>query len=98
RRASSTPLHDALPISKLERADCTGASFVDATLEGVAAARVMMNECDLTRMRAAERSDFSDGSFHHAKANNSFWTDARLDRADLSDRKSTRLNSSHVAI
>ncbi len=73
-----------LTAAILNRANFTGASLVDTTLEGVSAVRVVMDGCDLSRLRASAGANFAYGSFRRVRAKGSRWGGAVLDRTTMS--------------
>src|SRR5690606_39865027 len=89
--SSRLSLHDALPISPDSRA--TGGAMKDATARGAAAALVL----GVTEARISLADQFAGGALD-ALAPPDRARAQRLALAALRDRKSTRLNSSHVKI
>src|SRR5207249_12182612 len=87
---SPLSLHDALPIStmRLRRADpALAAEFVGQVLPAVAEVGQAVTGCIVLRNTGKE-----------AWTGSHVWLLARIAQNDAADRKSTRLNSSHVSI
>jgi uncharacterized protein YjbI with pentapeptide repeats len=78
----------ALPRSRFTSARAAGADFSGAVLEaadfsGAKAPGIIMEDADLTNLRAGRGADFSDGRFARARGPRSVWQQAILDRADF---------------
>ncbi|UCF63211.1 MAG: DUF2169 domain-containing protein [bacterium] len=68
----------------LHGADFQGAILHDACVEGAKGRRINFQEADLSRLRASENCDFSEGIFIKVNAPESIWHDAELNGADFS--------------
>src|SRR5207253_10751169 len=88
-RLHTLSLHDALPISGLIGPNGAGKSTLLAVLAGTlpaSAGRILLDGADVTRLPAYQR------------AQRGLVRTFQLSSEFAQDRKSTRLNSSHVAI
>lgn len=76
-----------LSYSTLNNASFIKASMVEASLEGAQAKGVILDHADITELRAAERADFSDGSFIEVSGKESIWEAANLTGTNFSFAK-----------
>lgn len=83
RLAHAVLCQSNLSGATLEGADLRDADLTDATLEAVRAARLDARGANLSELRAAEGSDFSDARLDDVQARGSNWERADLRRASL---------------
>lgn len=69
---------------KLERVQAHESRFVDASLDSVTAEGIVLRACDLSQLRADERSNFRNADLRESQANGSIWDDSDLGGANLS--------------
>ena len=76
-----------LSASNLAQADFRGANLADATLEDAKGPGIVMDDADLTELRASGKTVFSGGSFKNVSARESIWEAADLSSCDFSFSK-----------
>lgn len=76
-----------LSVSNLSKANFTGADLTEATVEGAQGPGVVMDETNITELRASEKCVFTGGSFKKVSGKESIWEEANLDGTDFSFSK-----------
>ncbi|MBC2713115.1 MAG: DUF2169 domain-containing protein [Desulfosarcina sp.] len=74
-------------VSNLSKVNFTGANLAEATVEGAQGPGVVMDEANVTELRASEKCNFTGGSFKMVSGKESIWEEADLSGSDFSFSK-----------
>lgn len=68
----------------LERVRVQGSRFVDASIDGANATGIVFVDCDISKLRADSKADFSNADMRECIANESIWDESNLSGANFS--------------
>ncbi|MBU1701606.1 MAG: pentapeptide repeat-containing protein [Candidatus Eisenbacteria bacterium] len=74
----------------LSEAEFQGSNLKEASVEGASGRDVNMSEADLTKIRASEKCDFTQGLFINIQGFESIWEEACLNQADFTGAQMER--------